>query len=273
MFLHWQHDAACSYHRRSLHQSVGVATQKNLIKSCGVGLGALLLGLGRAHAAPAPAPDQDLTPTARALSDKGLREYQQGELDAAIESFMGAYALSNNGGILFNVAQAYRLKKDCDHAKEYYGRYLAAVPDSALKPSVERRLAEMEACSTASGGDAVPARASGTAERHVALQETKPAGAAVTPSPSAPEAQLAATSSRNRAITWTLRGSAAALLTSSAIFGALAWDAKRDFDASTTQRTALDANDRFKLDTTLAISFAATGVACAVVSYFVGRRP
>ena len=272
MQILWQLGADCSYHRGSF-QSVDVGKQANLIRSCGVGLGALLLGLGPAYAAATPTPDPDLTPTARALSDKGLREYQQGELDAAIESFMGAYALSKNGGLLFNVAQAYRLKKDCEHAKEYYGRYLAAVPDSALKPSVERRQAEMEACAKAVGADAAPAPTGGASERNVALQEAKPTVRAAGRGPSAPETQVAATSSRNGAITWTLRGSAAALLTSSAIFGALAWDAKRDFDATTNQRPAIDANDRFKLDTTLAISFAATGMACAVVSYFVGRRP
>src|SRR5580765_1025604 len=93
--------------------------------------GVLLLVAWNGPRAAAAAPDagQDLTPTARELSDQALRQYQQGELDAAIESFMGAYALSNNAGLLFNVAQAYRLKGDCQHARDYYQRYLSAVPD------------------------------------------------------------------------------------------------------------------------------------------------
>jgi tetratricopeptide (TPR) repeat protein len=253
-----------------------VGTQRNFIKSGGFWVVALALAFGRAQAAPVPASDQDLTPTARALSDKGLRQYQDGDLDAAIESFMGAYALSNNGGLLFNVAQAYRLKKDCPHAREYYGRYLAAVPDSALKPSVERRLAEMETCSKPSGDEAPtaigPAATSVASNRQGPPPETKPAATVTSPDPSKPAAEVVV-SSRNHAVVWTLRGSAAALLTSSAIFGVLSWDAKRDYDASTTQRAAWDANDRFHRDTALTISFAASGLLCAVVSYFVGRHP
>src|SRR5215468_7901426 len=85
-----------------------------------------------AQAAQAAEEGKDLTPTARDLSDQGLRQYQRGELDAAIESFMQAFALSNNPGLLFNVAQAFRLQRDCGRAKDYYRRYLDAVPGSAL---------------------------------------------------------------------------------------------------------------------------------------------
>jgi tetratricopeptide (TPR) repeat protein len=246
-----------------------VGNQTNFLRSCGVGLVALSLGLGQAHAAPPPRSDQDLTPTARELSDQGLRQYQNGEHDAAIESFMGAYALSNNGGLLFNVAQAYRLKKDCAHAKEYYGRYLAAVPDSALKPSVERRLAEMEACAKANGGDA--ATVSASTNRDNPPQDAKPVVVAA-PGLSEPAASVVAPP-KNQAVVWTLRGSAAALLTSSAIFGVLAWNAAREFNDTSIMKTAWDANDRFTLDTTLAISFAATGLACAAISLYVGRHP
>jgi hypothetical protein len=75
--------------------------------------------------------------------------------------------------------------------------------------------------------------------------------------------------SSNRAIGWTLRGSAAALLAGSALFGALAWDARRDFENTTYQREAMDASHRFQLDSTLAIGFAVTGLAVAAASYFV----
>ncbi len=113
---------------------------------------------GRGDASPPPRDDKrDLTPTARELSDRGLRQYQAGELDEAIESFMGAFALSDNTGLLFNVAQAYRLKGDCALAKEYYSRYLTAAPESNLKPTVERRLVEMESCIQATKPNLAPA--------------------------------------------------------------------------------------------------------------------
>jgi tetratricopeptide (TPR) repeat protein len=238
------------------------------------GLAVLLLLVARSAAHPAsPDGGQDLTPTARELSDQALRQYQKGELDAAIESFMGAFALSNNPGLLFNVAQAYRLKGDCEHARDYYQRYLGAVPETPFKPSLERRVAEMEAClknrpatATVAGGDA--------ARRGVASAVTT--AATTTPRPALPTPELASpppeSSRARRAVVWTLRGSAVALLATSAVFGALTWNAYRDIDDAATMRAAWDANDRYRIDSALAWTFAATGAACAVISYFVGRH-
>ena len=78
--------------------------------------------------------------------------------------------------------------------------------------------------------------------------------------------------STNRAVVWTLRGGSAALLATSVVFGALAWDAHRDFENTNYQREAADAADRYKLDTTLAITFAISGLVCAAASYVVGLR-
>jgi tetratricopeptide (TPR) repeat protein len=225
--------------------------------------------MGARAAAAAPDAAQDLTLTARALSDQALRQYQQGEYDAAIESFMGAFALSNNPGLLFNVAQAYRLKGDCEHARDYYQRYLSAVPETPLKPSLERRLTEMEACLKSSGATA----AVGAGDPPGTIAARGATATATPPAPPAPDltAQQPDSSSK-RAVVWTLRGSAVALLATSAVFGALAWDASRDVDNAPTMRAAIEANDRYSTNSTLTWTFAATGVACAVVSYFVGRR-
>jgi len=78
--------------------------------------------------------------------------------------------------------------------------------------------------------------------------------------------------SRTRALTWTLRGGAVALLATSAVFGVFAWDARSDFNNTQMQHQASEANDRYKLDTTLALSFAVSGALCAAASYFVGLR-
>jgi tetratricopeptide (TPR) repeat protein len=213
---------------------------------------------GRGHSAP-PDGGQDLTPTARELSDQALRQYQAGDYDAAIESFTAAFALSNNPGLLFNVAQAYRLKGDCEHARDYYLRYLNTVPDTPFKPSLERRMAEMEACVKDRGRAATPRTVAVTPVASPAPPPAAVASLKPTPSPSTP------------GIVWMLRGSAAALLASSAVFGALAWDAFRDYDTASSQRAAWDANDRYETDTTLAWTFLASGLACAVFSYLVGR--
>ena len=221
---------------------------------------------GHGNASPPPRDDnRDLTPTARELSDRGLRQYQAGDLDAAIESFMGAFALSDNTGLLFNVAQAYRLKGDCALAREYYRRYLTAAPESNLKPTVERRLIEMDTCIQATKPVVAPA------PRLAPPDQPKAPTAAAAPAVATTTLATRTVSSRRHAATWTLRGSAAALLASGAVFGGLAWDAKRDHDATTLMVAADEAGDRYYLNRTLALTFVVSGVACAVVSYFVGR--
>jgi len=215
---------------------------------------------------------QDLTRTARDLSDQGLAAYQRGDFDAAIESFMGAFALSNNPGLIFNVAQAYRLKGDCGHAKEHYRRYLDLVPDSALKSSVDRRIDEMESCLQANVAAANPSRTVAASPSTTPVTPTGGLRAVAAapalsprPSPAAPE--------KHRALTWTLRGSAAALLASAAVFGGLAWDARGDAEDTSLQRPAVEASDRYARDSALAWTFAVSGLACGVISYFVSRRP
>jgi tetratricopeptide (TPR) repeat protein len=237
---------------------------------CGLGSVLLLIaGTGPSRAAP-PDAGQDLTPTARELSDQALRHYQQGEYDAAIEAFMGAFALSNNSGLLFNVAQAYRLKGDCEHARDYYQRFLGAVPETPLKPSLERRVAEMEECLKSRAAEVAAAAPEETASAPVAGVVTTPAAPSLSTAPVlvSPTPEL---SPSRRAAVWTLRGSAVASLAASAVFGALSWDAYRDFQRAPTRQLALDPSNRYTTNTALTWTFAASGVACAVLSYLVGR--
>jgi hypothetical protein len=71
------------------------------------------------------------------------------------------------------------------------------------------------------------------------------------------------------ALKWSLRGAGAALATSSVLFAGLAWKARQDFQSTSMERQAADASDRYRLDTTLSISFAASAVACGAVSYLI----
>ena len=69
---------------------------------------AALLASGRpARAQSATAQDQ-----AREQYDKGLTHYNLAEWDEAIAAFKKAYELSHAPGLLYNVAQAQRLKGD-----------------------------------------------------------------------------------------------------------------------------------------------------------------
>src|SRR5262249_36999984 len=150
-------------------------------------------------------------------------------------------------------------------------RYLDAAPESALRPSVEHRLIEMEGCAKPAAVVAADAARDGAAHPD-AVARPIPAPPPPLLSYGPPAREPAAASPTSRPVAWTLRGSAAALLVSAAVFGVAAWDARRDFDATSNQRPAQEANDRYHLDTTLAWSFAASGVACVLVSYLVGRH-
>jgi hypothetical protein len=90
------------------------------------------------------------------------------------------------------------------------------------------------------------------------------------PGPAAP-ASVSGSLSRSTVARWSLRGAAGALLTTSAIFGALAVDARADFHDATIERQAADASDRYKLDTGLALTFLISAGVCAAASFLVGR--
>jgi len=78
------------------------------------------------------------------LYQAGITDYNLGDFDKAIAKFKEAYALTGAPGLLFNVAQAYRLKKDYDQALYFYKTYLRLDPDAPNKGDVEARIAEME---------------------------------------------------------------------------------------------------------------------------------
>jgi tetratricopeptide (TPR) repeat protein len=100
--------------------------------------------------APAPAPntagmtDDEKKAAARAFYEQGLSAYNLGNFDDAIKAFSEAYSISQAPGLLFNVAQSHRLKKDYEKATYFYTTYLRLKPDAPNRTDVEARLAEME---------------------------------------------------------------------------------------------------------------------------------
>jgi tetratricopeptide (TPR) repeat protein len=80
---------------------------------------------------------------AKALYEKGLSHYHLGEFDSAISAFSSAYEISQAPGLLFNVAQSHRLKKDYEKATYFYTTYLRLKPDAPNRADVEARLEEM----------------------------------------------------------------------------------------------------------------------------------
>src|SRR4051812_48415736 len=81
---------------------------------------------------------------ARQHYETASRLYNTGEFDAAIGEFKQAYGLSPAPGLLFNIGQAYRAKKDYEHARYFYTTYLREDPDAPEAAYVRARMQEMD---------------------------------------------------------------------------------------------------------------------------------
>jgi tetratricopeptide (TPR) repeat protein len=81
---------------------------------------------------------------AREHYKQGILHYDLGEIDQAVADFKQAYELSAAPGLLFNIAQAYRYKKDYEQALHFYRTYLRLQPKAGNRQEVEERVAELE---------------------------------------------------------------------------------------------------------------------------------
>jgi tetratricopeptide (TPR) repeat protein len=80
------------------------------------------------------------------LYKSGSTHYELSEYEPAIKDFKDAYRLSEDPAYLFNIAQSYRLMRNCGEAMRYYERYLAAAGDIPNKEKVQARVEEMRGC-------------------------------------------------------------------------------------------------------------------------------
>src|SRR5262245_53746378 len=81
---------------------------------------------------------------AREHYNQGILHYDLGEIDQAIAEFKQAYAISAAPGLLFNIAQAYRYKKDYEQALHFYRTFLRLQPKASNRDEVEERVTELE---------------------------------------------------------------------------------------------------------------------------------
>jgi tetratricopeptide (TPR) repeat protein len=108
---------------------------------------AFALALARpALAAQAPAVSEDDQAEGKRLFEKGLLRYDTAEYDEAIRLFRAAYERTRAPALLFNMAQAYRLKDDCRKAADLYHQFIRMDPESPDRERAESRLAMMEPC-------------------------------------------------------------------------------------------------------------------------------
>ncbi len=91
---------------------------------------------------------------ARALFDAATVAFDEGRYESALEYFQRAYELSHRAELLHNIGvAAERLRRDAV-ALDAFRRFLAAVPDSERRASVEARIAILERAVEGGGGGA-----------------------------------------------------------------------------------------------------------------------
>jgi tetratricopeptide (TPR) repeat protein len=98
--------------------------------------------------ASAPRGDEARQAEARALHQRGMRAYDLGSFDEAIDAFRQAYQLAPAPGLLFNLAQAQRGKGEagCADALRSYRAYLRALPEASNRELVNEQITGMERC-------------------------------------------------------------------------------------------------------------------------------
>lgn len=119
-----------------------------------IGVAVLVALAGPASGQPEPPPRD----AAAARAAEAKRAFDAGDFTAAIEGYREAYRLLPSPGLLYNLAQAYRLGGDCARAARAYRDYLRLVPDSPYRTTAEQNLAAAEVCArdAAAPGSAQP---------------------------------------------------------------------------------------------------------------------
>jgi hypothetical protein len=86
---------------------------------------------------------------ARQLHQEGLGHYEKHQYGRAILAYRKAYALVAAPGILFNLAQAYRLRGDCKRAYRAYKNFLEVVTDTPEANLAREHAQALRSCAKA----------------------------------------------------------------------------------------------------------------------------
>jgi tetratricopeptide (TPR) repeat protein len=222
-------------------------------------------------APPPPAGDADAKKAeAKALYEKGLSHYNLGEFDLAIEAFRKAYAISQAPGLLFNIAQSFRLKKDYEQATYFYTTYLRLKPDAPNRADVEARLKEMEEAIEEQKKQATkPPIGTVNPEGTTTTTTTTTTGSGATTTTTTDPVPQAETGVKAQSLItagYATAGAGAALVITGAIFGSMAKSAEKDLNdlSGPWTQEQQDKYDAGKRNNTIAIiSFVAGGAAVA----------
>lgn len=92
------------------------------------------------------------------LTEQGIRQFQGGQFDAAVESFSAAHVLNPNPMFLFNIAQAHRKAGRPREALTHYQLFLRKAPDSPLRPETEAYIALVQTQLQTQASPALPSK-------------------------------------------------------------------------------------------------------------------
>jgi tetratricopeptide (TPR) repeat protein len=141
---------------------------------------------------------------AKLLADRGRALHDAGDYSGAIAAYKEAYVLAPRPGLLFNLAQAYRLSGDCDDAAFMYQRFLDSNPPEDRRAIAAANLTMVVKCG------------------HGGLVISPPTPPTTSIATTAPVLQPVASHAELRhAGIWVAAGGAAALV----VAGAFAWEA------------------------------------------------
>jgi len=236
-----------------------------------------------ASAQPTSPPTEDAKKAeAKALYETGNTHYNLGEYDQAVAAFKKAYELSQAPGLLFNIAQSYRLKKDYEQASHFYETYLRLKPDAANRADVEARIAEMKTMleeqkkmgTKAPIGTVSP---DGTNSTPTTTTTTTPTTTTpTTTTPTEPKDIVEPGSGKGLKLAGlTTAGVGGALIITGVVFGMMAKGKQSDLEELNTSGGAWDqdAYDAGKRNNTIAIASLAIGGAAVVaggVMFYLG---
>jgi tetratricopeptide (TPR) repeat protein len=88
---------------------------------------------------------QDDVAAAKVHFQKGTRLYEVGDYRQALDEFKSAHLAKPDPAFLYNIAQCHRQLGEYEAAVTLYKRFLAASPNAANRPEVERRIVDLEA--------------------------------------------------------------------------------------------------------------------------------
>ncbi len=97
----------------------------------------------------AAAPVAHAESEAEKLYNQGQQAYEALRYDDALQAWERSYALSKLPALVFNIAQAQRLRGkpgDCTKATASYRRFISLAPKSAERPQAEGFIAELAPC-------------------------------------------------------------------------------------------------------------------------------